>query len=76
MAGIAIVLDILRKHPSFTGQALHSHGVFSAKLAASAAAASVAASYPFASRAFFGGFVGETLYWGGNVPSLIAVCGE
>ncbi|KAH0671470.1 uncharacterized protein [Solanum tuberosum] len=54
MAGIAIVVDLLRKNPSLTGQAFHSHGVFSAKLAASAAAASVAASYPFASRAFFG----------------------
>ncbi|MCD9644362.1 hypothetical protein HAX54_032560 [Datura stramonium] len=54
MAGIAIVLDLLRKNPSITGQTLHSHGVFSAKLAASTAAASVAASYPFAARAFFG----------------------
>lgn len=57
MAGIAIVLDLLRKNPSFTGQtlhSLHSYGVFSAKLAASTAAASAAASYPFAARALFG----------------------
>lgn len=54
MAGIAILLDLLRKNPSFTGQTLHSYGGFSAKLATSAAAASVAASYPFAARAFFG----------------------
>ncbi|KAF3678413.1 putative fructose-bisphosphate aldolase, cytoplasmic isozyme 1 [Capsicum annuum] len=56
MAGIAIVLDLLRKNQSFTGQALHSHGMFSAKLATSAAAASasVVATYPFAFRASFG----------------------
>nr|XP_016447766.1 PREDICTED: uncharacterized protein LOC107772810 [Nicotiana tabacum] len=55
MAGIAIVLDLLRKNPSFTGQTLNSYGAFSAKVAASAAAASsVAATYPFAARAFFG----------------------
>lgn len=54
MAGIAILLDLLKKNPSFNGQTLHSYGVFSAKLATTAAAASVAASYPFAARAFFG----------------------
>ncbi|PHU00663.1 hypothetical protein BC332_30450 [Capsicum chinense] len=53
MAGISIVLDLLRKNPSFTGQTLSSYGVFSAKLAASSAAASFAANYPFAARAFF-----------------------
>ncbi|XP_049391237.1 uncharacterized protein LOC125855550 [Solanum stenotomum] len=54
MAGVAILLDLLKKNPSFNGQTLHSYGIFSAKLATTAAAASVAASYPFASRAFFG----------------------
>ncbi|XP_057464757.1 uncharacterized protein LOC130754547 [Actinidia eriantha] len=54
MAGIVIALDLLRKNPSWAGQTLHSYGLFSAKLAASAAAASVAAGTPFASRALFG----------------------
>ncbi|BBH02164.1 hypothetical protein Prudu_012652 [Prunus dulcis] len=44
MAGIAIVLDLLRKNPTQTAQALHSSGFFSAK--AAAAAASVAAGAP------------------------------
>ncbi|KAA8523559.1 hypothetical protein F0562_009982 [Nyssa sinensis] len=54
MAGIALVLDLLRKNPSLGGQTLHSYGLFSATLAASTAAASVAAGTPFASRALFG----------------------
>ncbi|KAG2728466.1 hypothetical protein I3843_01G201700 [Carya illinoinensis] len=55
MAGIAIVLDLLRKNPSlYTGQSLHSYGLFSATVAASAAAAAVSAGTPFASRALFG----------------------
>ncbi|XP_059455245.1 uncharacterized protein LOC132185492 [Corylus avellana] len=55
MAGIAIVLDLLRKNPSFyTGQSLHSYGLFSATAAASAAAAAISAGTPFASRALFG----------------------
>ncbi|CAH9115717.1 unnamed protein product [Cuscuta europaea] len=55
MAGVAIVLDLLRKNPSSTGHTLHSYGVLSAQVAASAAAASIAAATtPFASRAFFG----------------------
>lgn len=36
------------------GQTLHSYGVFSAKVAASAAAASLASTTPFANKAFFG----------------------
>ncbi|KAL5548615.1 hypothetical protein UlMin_003846 [Ulmus minor] len=53
MVGIAIVLDLLRKNPSFsTAQSFHSSGFFSA----SAAAASVAAGTPFAYRALFGNF--------------------
>ncbi|KAJ8543667.1 hypothetical protein K7X08_025285 [Anisodus acutangulus] len=58
MAGIAIVLDLLRKNPSFTGKTLHSHGIFSAKLAA----ASVAATYPFAARALFGNGAGRVAF--------------
>ncbi|CAL5390285.1 unnamed protein product [Camellia sinensis] len=53
MAGIGIVLELLRKNPSLSGQTLHSYGFFSASLAASTAAASVAAATPFASRVFF-----------------------
>lgn len=45
MAGIAIVLDLLRKNPNF----------YSSQFSASAAAASVAAAgTPFASRFLFG----------------------
>ncbi|KAG6727404.1 hypothetical protein I3842_02G127200 [Carya illinoinensis] len=58
MAGIAIVLDLLRKKPSlYTGQSLHSYGLLSATAAASAAAAAVSAGTPFASRALFGSFL-------------------
>ncbi|XP_031105065.1 uncharacterized protein LOC116009977 [Ipomoea triloba] len=63
MTGIAIVLDLLRKNPSFSGQTLHSYGVFSAKLAASAAAASIGATTPFAYRAFLG-----------NTGTRVALC--
>ncbi|KAJ8643744.1 hypothetical protein MRB53_005492 [Persea americana] len=55
MAGIALLLDLLKKNPSVSGQALHSYGLFSATIAASAAAASVAAGRPFPSRFLFGG---------------------
>lgn len=54
MAGIAIVMDLLRKNPSLTGRTVHSYGLFSAKVAASAAATSAAAMAPFATWAFFG----------------------
>ncbi|XP_058115451.1 uncharacterized protein LOC131258267 [Magnolia sinica] len=54
MAGIALLLDLLKKNPGFASQSLHSHGLFSATVAASAAAASVAAGWPFASRFLFG----------------------
>ncbi|KAJ4976982.1 hypothetical protein NE237_002088 [Protea cynaroides] len=54
MAGIALLLDLLRKNPSVSTQTLHSYGLFSASVAASAAAASVAAGRPFASRFLFG----------------------
>lgn len=55
MAGIALILDMLRKNPNFhSQQSFHSSGLFSASSAASLAAASVAASAPFASRFLFG----------------------
>jgi hypothetical protein len=54
MAGIAIVLDVLRKNPSLYTGSLHSYGLFSATAAASAAAAAISAGTPFASRALFG----------------------
>ncbi|KAL8142190.1 hypothetical protein V2J09_015222 [Rumex salicifolius] len=52
MSGIGILLDLLKKNPDFVSKSLHSYGSFSAKVAVSAAAASAAASYPFAFRAF------------------------
>lgn len=52
MAGIAILLDLLRKNPTQTAQALHSSGFFSAK--AAAAAASVAAGAPYVYKTLFG----------------------
>ncbi|XVF77097.1 hypothetical protein PTKIN_Ptkin14bG0012800 [Pterospermum kingtungense] len=55
MAGIAILLDLCRKNPSFCSpQNSHSSGFFSASAAAASAAASVAAGTPFASRFLFG----------------------
>ncbi|XP_077230177.1 uncharacterized protein LOC143863386 [Tasmannia lanceolata] len=54
MAGIALLLDLLKKNPNFSSQALHSYGLFSATVAASAAAASVSTGRPFASRFLFG----------------------
>lgn len=69
MAGIAIVLDLLRKNPSWSGQTLHSSALFSASLAASTAAASVAASTPFASRALFGNFGRSIAYCDTGVAS-------
>ncbi|KAA3467380.1 Isopentenyl-diphosphate delta-isomerase [Gossypium australe] len=54
MAGIAILLDLYKKKPSFCSpQSFHSSGLFSASTAASAAA-TVAAGSPFASRFLFG----------------------
>lgn len=51
MAGLAIVLDLLRKNPVLsTPQSLHPYGAFSA----AAAVASAAAGTPFAYRAFLG----------------------
>lgn len=53
MAGIAIVLDLLKKNPSFySTHTLNSFGSFSAKVAISGVAASLAASYPLGFRPF------------------------
>lgn len=53
MAGIAIVLDLIKKNPNlYSTHTLHSIGSFSAKVAISGVAASVAASYPLGFRAF------------------------
>ncbi|KAK1406952.1 hypothetical protein QVD17_38562 [Tagetes erecta] len=60
MAGIGLLMDLLRKNPSVNGQTLHSTGLYSATVAASSAAAYVAAGTPFASRALFG-FGGKRL---------------
>nr|XP_010938446.1 uncharacterized protein LOC105057511 [Elaeis guineensis] len=54
MAGVALLLDLLKRSQGFSTQSLHSHSLFSATVAASAAAASIAAGRPFASRAIFG----------------------
>ncbi|XVF33879.1 hypothetical protein REPUB_Repub18cG0009400 [Reevesia pubescens] len=54
MAGIAILLDLCKKNPSFCSQqSFHSSGFFSASAAAASAAASIAAGTPFASRFLF-----------------------
>lgn len=54
MAGVALVLDLLKKNPSLISPTLHSCGLFSAKTAASSAAASAAVAAPFAAWAFLG----------------------
>ncbi|XP_022716756.1 uncharacterized protein LOC111275596 [Durio zibethinus] len=55
MAGIAILLDLCKKNPSFCSpQSFHSSGFFSASAAAASAAATFAAGTPFASRFLFG----------------------
>lgn len=52
MAGIAIVLDLLRKNTGLTGRSVHSYGLFSPKFGAYSAATSAAAMAPFAGWAF------------------------
>ncbi|CAH1428765.1 unnamed protein product [Lactuca virosa] len=54
MAGIALLMDLVRKNPNVNGQTLHSTSLYSATLAASSAAAYAATTTPFASRAIFG----------------------
>ncbi|XP_071702632.1 uncharacterized protein [Rutidosis leptorrhynchoides] len=72
MAGIGLLKDLLKKNPSVNGQTLHSTGLYSATLAASSAAAYVAAGTPFASRALFG-FGGKRVAYcdAGVTPPLI-----
>ncbi|XWS51757.1 hypothetical protein CRYUN_Cryun11dG0010700 [Craigia yunnanensis] len=54
MAGIALLLDLCKKNPSFCSpQSFHSSGFFTASAAAASAAATVAAGTPFASRFLF-----------------------
>ncbi|PKI77504.1 uncharacterized protein LOC116215243 [Punica granatum] len=64
MSGVALILDLLRKNPSFhSTHTLQSHGLFCASAAASAAAASsVAAGTPFASRFLFGDYRNRVAY--------------
>ncbi|KAK6947061.1 hypothetical protein RJ641_000534 [Dillenia turbinata] len=53
MAGIAIVLDLLRKNPTLhSSKVLHSSGLLADKLATTAAAAYFASATPFVSRVF------------------------
>ncbi|XP_074303447.1 uncharacterized protein LOC141637929 [Silene latifolia] len=53
MSGIGIILDLIRKNPNFySTHTMHSVGSFSAKVAASGAAASVFAAYPFGFKSF------------------------
>lgn len=55
MAGIAIALDLLKKSSALCStKSVHNYGLCSATAVASAAAASVAAGSPFASRFLFG----------------------
>lgn len=55
MAGIAIILDLLKKKQALsTAQSLHSFTLLSSVAAASAAAATISAGKPFASRYIFG----------------------
>lgn len=84
MAGLAILLDLLKRtqgSPSSSAAlSIHSHGLFTAGAAASAAALYIAASKPFVSRAIFGDggiFVaycdaaGEGAIWDGNyIPKI------
>ncbi|CAN6470637.1 unnamed protein product [Victoria cruziana] len=54
MAGISLLIDLLRKKPALSNPSVfHSSNFFSSVVAASAAAASVAASRPLASRFIF-----------------------
>ncbi|KAM7495638.1 hypothetical protein LguiB_030247 [Lonicera macranthoides] len=66
MAGIAIVLDLLRKNQGLSGQTLHSSRLFSATLAAS-----VAAGTTFPSRALFG-FGAKSIAYCDGGPAVIS----
>ncbi|MBA0848955.1 hypothetical protein Goshw_009198 [Gossypium schwendimanii] len=79
MAGIAILLDLYQKKPSFCSpQSFHSSGLFSASAAAASAAATVAAGTPFASRFLFGYvYIKVYVYFvvNGNLPKFMAFDG-
>ncbi|KAG8502838.1 hypothetical protein CXB51_000688 [Gossypium anomalum] len=79
MAGIAILLDLYKKKPSFCSpQSFHSSGLFSASAAAASAAATVAAGTPFASRFLFGYvYIKVYVYFvvNGNLPKFMAFDG-
>lgn len=76
MAGIAILLDLYKKKPSFySPRSFHSSGLFSASAAAASAAATVAAGSPFASRFLFGYvYIKVYVYFvvNGNLPKVMA----
>ncbi|MBA0792300.1 hypothetical protein Gohar_016809 [Gossypium harknessii] len=79
MAGIAILLDLYQKKPSFCSpQSFHSSGLFSASAAAASAAATVAAGTPFAARFLFGYvYIKVYVYFvlNGNLPKFMAFDG-
>ncbi|KAL3508385.1 hypothetical protein ACH5RR_027786 [Cinchona calisaya] len=52
MAGIAIVMDLLRKNTGLSGRSIHSYGLFSSQFGAYSAATSAALMAPFATWAF------------------------
>jgi hypothetical protein len=56
MAGIALLLDLAKRNPSFSssGKSIHAHTLVSAAAAASAAAISFTAGLPLSSRFLFG----------------------
>ncbi|KAI7734416.1 hypothetical protein M8C21_004065 [Ambrosia artemisiifolia] len=73
MAGIALLMDLLKKNPNINGQTLHSSGLYSATLAASSSAAAyVASGIPFASSPLFG-FGGKRFAYcdAGATPPLL-----
>ncbi|KAI0523559.1 hypothetical protein KFK09_005955 [Dendrobium nobile] len=84
MAGISLILNLLKSaqgssSSSSSALLLHSHALLTASAAASAAAAYIAASKPFASRAIFGDGgisvaycdAGATIAWNENyIPNL------
>nr|GEU30175.1 hypothetical protein [Tanacetum cinerariifolium] len=54
MAGISLLMDLMRKNPSVNGQALHSTGLYSATIDATSAATYAATDTPFPSRSLYG----------------------
>ncbi|PWA81063.1 hypothetical protein CTI12_AA191180 [Artemisia annua] len=72
MAGISLIIELLRKNPKGNGLALHSTGLYSTTVAATSAAVYVAANTPFASKALYG-FGGRRFayYDVGHTPPLL-----